>query len=149
MMILRWILLALTLEVLVVPPVIGQQSPRNNTRYSYTASDTVFVFVHGIFSNSEDCWTSPSRKYWPEILDQDPRFDKPNIFLGGYYTDASSGLYGIRNAADELLSHLRVRDPKGIPAPLTPPRIVFIAHSTGGLVVRYLIERNQELLIFA
>lgn len=101
--------------------------------------------MHGIFSNSEDCWTSQDGIYWPELLKEDKRFGDPSVYLGGYYTDFSSGLYRISDAANELLSYLRVRDPDGRSPALERSNIVFVAHSTGGLVVRYLIERNQDL----
>ena len=121
-------------------PAYGQEAQQNNTWYSRSNSDTVFIFVHGLFSNANECWTAPNKAYWPEILKTDTRFGDPNIFLGGYYTQPTSGVYGIRDAADELLAHLRVKNPQGIEGPLTKQKIVFIAHSTGGIVVRYLLE---------
>jgi len=142
MVTIAWLLLALTLLVL---PVFSQEVQQNNTWYSRSDSDTVFIFVHGLFSNSNDCWTAPNKAYWPEILKTDTRFGNPNIFLGGYYTDSASGVYGIRDAADELLSHLRGKNPQGIEGPLAKPKLVFVGHSTGGLVVRYFLDRNQEL----
>lgn len=112
--------------------------------YSVTPSDTVFVFVHGIFANSVDTWTAGNGAYWPRIVEKDARFSSPSIYLGGYFTDFSSGIYRVSNAADELVSRLRLRDADGNPAPLSKPKIVFIAHSTGGLVVRYMLERYVE-----
>jgi pimeloyl-ACP methyl ester carboxylesterase len=137
-----WLLLALILTAL---PAYGQEAQQNNTWYWRSNSDTVFIFVHGLFSNANACWIAPNKAYWPEILKTDTRFGDPNIFLGGYYTKPTSGVYGIRDAADELLSHLRVKNPQGIEGPLSKQKIVFIAHSTGGLVVRYLLEREREL----
>ena len=137
-----WLLLALKLMAL---PAYGQGAQQNNTWYSRSNSDTVFIFVHGLFSNANECWTAPNKAYWPEILKTDTRFGDPNIFLGGYYTERNSGDYRIRNAADQLLSHLAGTNPQNIPGPLTKPKLIFIAHSTGGLVVQYLLERNREL----
>lgn len=113
--------------------------------YAYSDSDTVFVFVHGIFSNSIDCWTAENGAYWPEIILRDTRFARPAIFLGGYYTDFSSGIYRIPDAANELLSYLKTEDEDGRPPAIDKRKIVFLAHSTGGLVVRYAIERYQQL----
>ena len=141
------LLLMLSVLGLAASFVHAQQSRQNNTWYSISDSDTVFIYVHGIFSNSADCWSSPSGAYWPEILRTDTRFENPSIFLGGYYTDFSSGLYKISDASEELLTHLRVKDVNGNPPPLAKPKLIFIAHSTGGLVVRYLLERNQELFV--
>ena len=113
----------------------------------YVANDspTAFVFVHGIFSDSRECWTSASGDYWPQLLRTDQRFGSPSIYLGTYHTDFSSGLYRVPDAATELLSYMRVRDPRGRMPLLDKQNIVFIAHSTGGLVVRYLLERHQDL----
>jgi hypothetical protein len=111
----------------MVLPVFGQEAQQNNTWYSRSDSDTVFIFVHGLFSNSNNCWTALNKAYWPEILKADTRFGNPNIFLGGYYTDSSSGVYGIRDAADELLSHLRGKNPQGIEGPLAKPKLIFVA----------------------
>jgi hypothetical protein len=119
--------------------------PRNNVWFSGATSDTVFIFVHGIFSDSTVCWRSDDGAFWPDILMQDKRFAYPGIFLGGYSTDVSSGTYGIAQAADELLSYIRLSTPEGNPAPLSKPKLIFVAHSTGGLVVRYLLERQHDL----
>lgn len=113
--------------------------------YQANSSSTVFVFVHGIFSNSIECWTSKSGVYWPQLLRSDARFGSPSIYLGSYHTDYASGLYRVPDAATELLTYMRVKDPRGRMPMLDKPNIVFIAHSTGGLVVRYMLERNQEL----
>lgn len=123
--------------------IVGPARPKmalsvapNRGWYMANDSSTVFVFVHGIFSNSRDCWTSTSGVYWPQLLRADPRFGGPSIYLGTYYTDFSSGLYRVSDAAAELLSYMRVKDPRGRMPLLDKQNIVFVAHSTGGLVVR-------------
>jgi pimeloyl-ACP methyl ester carboxylesterase len=121
--------------------------PQNNTWQTYNSSDTIFIFVHGIFSNSADCWTADTGTFWPRLLNQDDRFSNPSIYLGGYFTDFSSGIYRVSNAADELLSYLRVPDSTWKTAPLAKQNIIFVAHSTGGLVVRYMLERYYYLFI--
>ncbi len=35
---------------------------KNNTWFEYNESDTVFVFVHGIFSDSNSCWLYLDKK---------------------------------------------------------------------------------------
>lgn len=121
--------------------------PQNNTWHTYNSSETVIVFVHGIFSNSADCWKADDETYWPTLLSQDDRFGQPSIYLGGYFTDFNSGIYLVNNAADEMLSYLSHPDPAGHPAPLDKPNIIFVAHSTGGLVVRYMLERYNSRFI--
>jgi hypothetical protein len=43
-----------------------------------------------------------------------------------------------------LVTSLREKNPEGIEGPLAKPKIVFIAHSTGGLIVRYLLMGKQK-----
>ena len=118
----------------------------NNVWYHYDDhSDTAFVFVHGILSDSRSCWYYEDRDdeskscYWPELVLEDPRLDKPSIFLGGYYTAIDSGPYEIRNCASELYRAIRRDDddPELRPPVMEKERIVFICHSTGGIVARY------------
>jgi pimeloyl-ACP methyl ester carboxylesterase len=103
------------------------------------------VFVHGIFSDSRSCWLykSPQRpakdQYWPEIVRYDSRFDHPSIFLGGFYTALDSGPYGIPQAASELVEGLKLN---GV---LDKKHIIFVAHSTGGIVTRYMLYHSREL----
>jgi tetratricopeptide (TPR) repeat protein/pimeloyl-ACP methyl ester carboxylesterase len=104
-------------------------------------AETVFVFVHGILSDSKTCWTAPNGSYWPAIVRDDARFGAPDIYLGGYYTAVGSGIFGVDDAASKLMSDLRTIDANQRPGSLSRKKIVFVAHSTGGLVVRYLLER--------
>jgi hypothetical protein len=114
----------------------------NNTWYRHKGADTVVVFVHGIFSNSRDCWTSENETYWPTLLESDHRAGSPDIFLGGYYTALDAAGYDLHACAGELKGALlRADAEKHWEGPLTYPRMVFVCHSTGGIVVRYLLER--------
>lgn len=83
--------------------------------------------------------------YWPELIRQDPRLHHPSIFLGGYYTDFDSGKYDITDCAKELLTGLRVPDARLQRPVLDHQRIVFVCHSTGGIIVRYLLESEAQL----
>lgn len=121
--------------------------------YSTTRSDTALVFVHGILSNNRDAWwyhdpISPADSsrdaYWPELIAQDPRFGSPSIFLAGYYTAPRSGPYDVAQAARAMATALLIPDANGLKV-LDKRNIVFIAHSTGGLVVRYLLTHYQHL----
>jgi conflict system STAND superfamily ATPase len=127
--------------------MFGIPSPRtNNVWYEYRNSDTVFVFVHGIFSDSAGCWRNEERDvFWPELVRCDPRLNSPALFLGGYYTDIGSGIYDLDNCEHELFSALGrpLVDP-ALPPVMQWSNIVFICHSTGGIVVRYMLERRYE-----
>lgn len=118
----------------------------NNTWHIFdSTTDTAFVFVHGFFSSSKSCWTNTkSDVFWPDLITQDSRIPKVSIFLGGYFTDADSGTYGVRECSGELFDALRRQSQNGEKAPLSFKKIVFICHSLGGIVVRYMLECYRE-----
>jgi tetratricopeptide (TPR) repeat protein len=118
---------------------------RNNVWFRRTSSDQVIVFVHGVLSDSHSCWTSTregNSVYWPDLIARDKRFQNVNIFLGGYYTAVDSVRYEIRNSADELRGALHRKDADGSPSVMDKRDIIFLCHSTGGLVVRYMLNAN-------
>jgi pimeloyl-ACP methyl ester carboxylesterase len=122
----------------------AQNRTENNSWYYHNKSETVFVFVHGIFSNSTSCWTAENKVFWPELVRKDTRFKDPSIFLGGFSTSFTSLSYGLSNAADELFSALRTTDNEGRPPAISKRNVVFVAHSTGGVVVREMLDRKRE-----
>ncbi|MEW5931591.1 MAG: alpha/beta hydrolase [Gemmatimonadota bacterium] len=129
----------------------GLPSPaERNIWYRYKDSNTVVVFVHGIFSNIRDCWhykdsTNPARSaYWPEMISRDAEFADAGIFLAGYYTAPGSRAYDIPQSAADIHDAL-VRRTRGQQRVIDKPNIIFVAHSTGGIVVRHLLYHNQDL----
>jgi tetratricopeptide (TPR) repeat protein len=122
-------------------PAEGQ----NNFWYLLTDSDTVFVFVHGIFSDSRGCWLydkNGKQIYWPELIKTDPSFNQVSLYLAGYDTAIDSGEIGIRDAANAILKALnRPHKPGGLSV-MAKKNILFIGHSTGGVVIRYMLENN-------
>ena len=122
----------------------------DNRWYLCTDSGTVFVFVHGLFAESRTCWLYQSRHaqrpdvFWPDLVTKDPRFGNPSIFLAGYETGIHSGEFLISECAQQV--HQALSRPQGEEAPsvLSYTRIVFICHSAGGVIVRYLLERYRE-----
>jgi hypothetical protein len=123
-------------------------SETNNVWFHQQESSSVIVFVHGVLSDSVSCWTAKGNAqpvYWPELIRKDPRLQNPSIFLGGYYTDVDSGQYAVNDCAKELLTALRLPVPTARRTVLDHQRIVFICHSTGGIVVRYLLESQSKL----
>src|SRR5262249_20898800 len=122
----------------------------NNFWYVYNKSDTVFIFVPGIFSNSLQCWTyvdkhDPEKScYWPDLIRKDDRFDSPAIYMSGYFTKPSAGDLGISQSAQIVFNALRQTHLMGRPGPLSRRKIVFVCHSTGGIVTRYLIRQHCD-----
>jgi hypothetical protein len=121
------------------PDLNGLQD--NSRWYHRTCSPTVFVFVHGLLSNSTSCWTSAAGVFWPDLIKQDAAFDGASIFLGGYYTAVDSGQYDVAQCADELFEALTGLGEGGAPV-LAHANIVFVCHSLGGVIVRRMLEEN-------
>jgi len=126
---------------------------QNNLWFHYNSSESVIVFLHGIFSDSRSCWLHEDRMnsarsvYWPALIKSDRRFGDPSIYLAGFYTDLDAGPYEIRNCADEVFRALDREDAEGRPSPMSKSNIVFVCHSTGGIVARYLLEVNETRFV--
>lgn len=122
---------------------------KNNTWFRYTESDSVLVFMHGVLSDSRNCWLYESKShpesncYWPGLIESDPKFKDISIYLAGYYTAPDSGPYEIRNCADEVLAALKRTDDDGNSPVMKKQKITFVCHSMGGIVARYLLDVNQ------
>jgi len=69
---------------------------------------------------------------------------RASIFLGGYYTSMVSGDYSIRDCSKELFGAINREDELGRRAPSSFRNIVFVCHSLGGIVTRYLLESNRD-----
>src|SRR5262245_9452550 len=119
----------------------------NNFWYVRPPADTAVVFIHGIFSNSRSCWLHKDREkkvFWPDLIRTDGRLGTVSIYLAGYYTAIDAGDFPISQCAREVLDALGRQDADGTPPVLDSPSIVFVCHSTGGIVARYLLERHAE-----
>ncbi|MGZ5260371.1 MAG: alpha/beta hydrolase [Burkholderiales bacterium] len=60
------------------------------------------------------------------------------------YTAVDSGAYEISDAAEEVMRALRRRDSLLRELVMAYAKIVFVAHSLGGVVTRYLLEKHRE-----
>jgi Alpha/beta hydrolase family len=125
----------------------SQSTISNNAWYLHCDADTVVIFVHGIFSSSASCWLYQDKSrtiFWPQLLAEDPRIRRISIFLGGYYTGPDSRAYDISACAAELFAALKRIDATDFRRPpMEKRRIIFVCHSTGGIVVRYMLESNH------
>ncbi len=117
---------------------------RNNIWLKPLDSDHTLVFVHGVLSDSQGCWyAEPSGRrpgvYWPDLIQKDPRFSRYSIYLGGYSTDVNSGAYEVSDCAEELFLALDRHDEQTGKAVLDRQTIIFVCHSMGGIVARYML----------
>jgi Putative serine esterase (DUF676) len=118
----------------------------NNLWYVSNDSTSVVVFVHGILSDSRSCWLAKgeNRVYWPQLVSEDERLPHPSIFLGGFYTAVDAGKFDIADCAKELFNGLTTPDGQRRSPPIDKKRLVFICHSTGGIIVRHMLLNNID-----
>ncbi len=104
-------------------------------------NSTVVVFVHGILSNREECWTHEKGSYWPELLKQEKEkeLEAFGIYVFSYKTGVFSRDYSLSDAVDSLKENMR------IDKVLQCKRIIFVCHSMGGIVVRKFIVQRAAL----
>lgn len=130
-----------TEEIESEAPSDHQTIRKNNSWYHFNPSaTTTIVFVHGFLSNANSCWLSNSGCYWPDLIKDDPRFAAPSIFLGGYHTARNSESYKIHDCAEELICALERVDMAGTPSPISTDNLLFVCHSLGGVVTRYILD---------
>ena len=108
--------------------------------YEVNKSNTVLVFIHGLFSDSDKCWRSKCDIFWPDLILDDERFCTPSIFLAEFYTSPTSNNYGIQECAKEIHSLLLREDEHKNSPPISKENIIFVTHSTGGIVARYILD---------
>jgi hypothetical protein len=119
----------------------------NNFWYYCSNSDLVLVFVHGVLSDSRTCWLRQDKTppiYWPRLLRTDKRLPPMGVYMGGYYTDVDAGPYEVRNCAQELFDALSRPDDQGRAPVMSKSNIVFVCHSTGGIVARYMLHKERD-----
>ncbi len=133
--------------------VLGLNGPyrpqSNNLWYDTRNPDSVLVFVHGVLSDSCGCWYhEPTDQrpgvYWPDLVKKDRRFEDYSIYLGGYHTAIDSGPYEVSDCAEELFQALGRRDEDNNTPVLDRKTIVFVCHSMGGVVVRYMLTMRTQ-----
>jgi hypothetical protein len=113
-----------------------------NSKYIRDEPDnkTLIVFVHGWTGDSIQTWTNPKTgEYWPNLLRTDKAFSGMNIFVLEYppakpeggltITDISQVLYE-RLLANRIMSY---------------DKVIFLAHSLGGLTVRQMLLDRRDL----
>jgi hypothetical protein len=119
----------------------------NNIWYCRNESPSAIMFVHGILSDSRGCWLSNlggHQTYWPQLVIEDDRLQHPSVFLGGFYTAVDAGKFDIADCAKELFGGLTTPDQRLSSPAIEKKRLVFICHSTGGIIVRYMLLNYSD-----
>jgi len=104
-------------------------------------TDISVVFVHGVLSDGNSCWTNENGSYWPKLLDSESNLGSLGIYAFTYHTGFFSGSYSLGDIVDALKEHMKL---DGV---FKSRRLIFVCHSMGGIVVRkFIVERAAELI---
>ena len=100
---------------------------------------TAIIFVHGYLGDATQTWTNPHNgAYFPRLVQTDPAFGDVDVFVHEY----STPLIGDSLRLDELAENMRlVLSRHGV---LARERLVFVAHSMGGLVTRAFLLKYRD-----
>ncbi|PYH81327.1 lipa and NB-ARC domain protein [Aspergillus uvarum CBS 121591] len=109
-----------------------------------------FVFVHGLnprgrVDHPYETWTHANGTFWPrDYLPQD--IPQARVFVYGYNSNITSpqsmSTAGVKDHANTLLNLLDLeRDPN---MNVRPPKIIFVGHSLGGLVIKQALLNAHE-----
>lgn len=124
-------------------PEIVEGPSRHAKWHVVGRSDTILVFVHGLLSSSDACWTNQNGTFWPALVAGDTSFDQASIFLADYYSEVDSGEYDLAQCAREIWDQLNGNRHNGR-SPIDYSQIVFVAHSMGGVITRRVLEENSQ-----
>ncbi|RAH77899.1 lipa and NB-ARC domain protein [Aspergillus japonicus CBS 114.51] len=109
-----------------------------------------FVFVHGLnprgrVDHPYETWTHANGTFWPrDYLPHD--IPQARVFVYGYNSNITSpqsmSTAGVKDHANTLLNLLDLeRDPN---MNVRPPKIIFVGHSLGGLVIKQALLNAHE-----
>jgi len=119
----------------------------NNFWYSRGSHATVIVFLHGIFSDSRGCWKNTTHAlpvFWPDLVLSDHRFGDPSMYLAGYHTALDAGDFPLAQCARQVFDALRRPEADGTAPAIDAKQLIFVCHSTGGIVARYMLDKYRE-----
>jgi pimeloyl-ACP methyl ester carboxylesterase len=106
-------------------------------------ADTVVVFVHGIFGDTLGTWeNAETGKHFYDLLAADPKFSRSvDIFAFGYPSALfDRGSFTLQEAANRLAADLQFYNVEQY------HKLVFVAHSMGGLVVLRMLLTHRDLI---
>jgi pimeloyl-ACP methyl ester carboxylesterase len=121
----------------IASTALGADSTSHYVRQANN-SNIAIVFVHGVLSDGLSAWTSRSGGYWPSMLTSDPAFNRADIFIYSYPTTLWAKM-----SIDELAENMRLElAGNGV---ARYQKLMFLAHSMGGLVTRAYLLKNRDV----
>jgi pimeloyl-ACP methyl ester carboxylesterase len=112
-------------------------------RDAKTKRKTIIIFVHGITGDCRTTWTNENTgAIWPELLVHDDAFAEADVLSYGYSSPQNEPALLIPELA------VQMRDTLEQLGALDHERIVFVAHSMGGLIVRsmMLLPHSEDIV---
>jgi hypothetical protein len=108
--------------------------------YRHEGKQKLIVFIHGYRSGGEEAWTnSENGTFWPELVAQDPLFNGYDIYIYDYFTEFSGRQASIHGISSQLEVAVTVQ---GL---LNYSELLFVGHSMGGIVIRDLLNNNEDI----
>lgn len=103
--------------------------------------DVAIIFIHGVFGKNKDTWSGGPISF-TQLLAQDPEIkSRADVYEFGYYSPYFGPAQNITQTAIQLhrdLHHDAVIE--------THKKVVFVAHSMGGLILRkFLVDYQQSI----
>lgn len=99
----------------------------------------VVVFVHGVTGDAVSTWTNAKTGAdWPRLMAGDPAFAAEDVFVYEYPSPKLGSSYNINELAEDM--RLSLAGPMA-----AHDRVIFLAHSMGGLVVRQYLLKYREI----
>jgi pimeloyl-ACP methyl ester carboxylesterase len=110
------------------------------------------VFVHGLGGNAWTTWSweRDLNNFWPSWLEHEEALSAWRVFTFGYdsnWRGAGANLNISDFAKDLVLQLLTFTNPNGIA--IKPKKVIFVAHSMGGLVVKKAFLLGKQDMQFA
>jgi len=134
-----------TLCLLSLLPTTGCQDTKkssSNTENRYASplqtKSKAIVFIHGIYGDSRNTWTSEDGKaYWPDLMNNDSQFSDSDVVVRSYNTSLLGNSSTVQTIAATLGSDLT-------DVFSSHKEVIFLCHSLGGLIVKQLLLDNPQ-----
>jgi pimeloyl-ACP methyl ester carboxylesterase len=102
-------------------------------------NEGLVVFIHGIFGDAKNTWTSEQTKaYFPALISGDSTFNNFDIFVYGFTSPKFESALNIDELGEDLRSTF---EDQGF---ARYSQITFVCHSMGGLVARSFLIKYRE-----
>jgi hypothetical protein len=71
------------------------------------SGDCAVIFIHGVFSDGDKCWTRDNGTYWPDLLVRDDSLGDPSVLVYTYESDIFSADYDLDDVVADPIRHCR------------------------------------------